>query len=198
MPLCAVVLVSAITGACGSSTALLGSSAAAPTAEAQPASSRKLERTVSYRPALGPPEAVNAVLTRQLNVAALERGIALVVDPNVTADITLRGYVSALRKGEQVGLTYVWDVVDARGQRVNRIAGEETIPGTAADPWAAVTPDVAHALALKTMGDVSVWVRNNPMAKPSLPAVASGAASSPPSGAGIGTAAFAPSGQLAR
>ena len=198
-PLCAAVLVSAIVGACGSSTALLGSSSGAPpTAEAQPATARKLERTVSYRPALGPPDAVNVVLTRQLNVAALEQGIALVDDPNVTADITLRCYVSALRKGEQVGLTYVWDLVDARGQRVNRIAGEETIPGTAADPWAAVTPDVAHALALNTMGEISVWVRNNPLPRPSLPAVASGGTAVPPSGAGVGPAAFAPSGQVAR
>lgn len=109
----------------------------------------------------------------------------------MTADITLRGYVSALRKGQQVGLTYVWDVVDARGQRVNRIAGEETIPGNAADPWAAVTPDVARALALKTMGEIGQWARSNPIARPAAPAVASGAGTSPPAGAGVGPAAFA-------
>lgn len=72
MPLCAAVLVSAVAGACGNSTALLdGNSAVKSTAESQQLTSRKLERTVSYRPALGPTEAVNAALTRQLNLAAL-------------------------------------------------------------------------------------------------------------------------------
>lgn len=189
-PLCAVALVSAMLGACGSSTALLNTDAGlSSSAEANQPVSRKLERTVSYRPALGPPEGVNASLTRQLNIAALEQGIALIVDPNVSASLTLRGYVGALRKGHQVSLSYVWDVVDERGQRVNRIAGEETIPGAAGDPWAAVTPDVARALALKTMGDLAQWVRSAPPARPASPALA-GAGSAPPSGAGVRPAAF--------
>lgn len=194
-PLCAAVLVSVVVGACGSLTSILDANAGMmPAAEGQHTTSRKLERTVSYRPALGPPEAVNASLTRELNVAALEQGIALVVDANVTADITLRGYVSALRKGPQVALAYVWDLVDASGQRVHRIAGEETIPVQAADPWTAVTPDVARAFALKTMGEIGQWVRSNPIARTSSPTVSGGAAPSPPAGAGVGVgpAALAP------
>lgn len=194
LPLCAALLASAMTGACSGTTGLLdaGTGTSGTGSERQQASSRKVERTVSYRPALGPPDAVNAVLSRQLNVAALEQGIALVVDPNVTADHTLRGYVSALRKGSQVSLSYVWDVVDARGQRVHRIAGEETIPGGTGEAWAAVTPDVARALALKTMSELGQWARSNPVTRPAAPDVAATSAATPALNASAGGAALVP------
>ena len=123
----AMLMALAVLAACGSDTSLLDSGASinqqtAVTSVAPSVNTKAITRTIAYRAAIGPPDDVAAELARQLSDAAIEQGIALVVDPKYQADITLRGYVTAFRKGNAVNVTYLWDVVDSRGQRVNRIA----------------------------------------------------------------------------
>jgi hypothetical protein len=44
---------------------------------------------------------------------------------------------------------------------VNRFAGEELVPGSpSADPWAAITPAVAQAIAAKATGTFAAWLPN--------------------------------------
>ena len=186
----------AVLAACGSDTSLLDSGASinqqtAVTSVAPSVNTKAITRTIAYRAAIGPPDDVAAELARQLSDAAIEQGIALVVDPKYQADITLRGYVTAFRKGNAVNVTYLWDVVDARGQRVNRIAGEEAL-ATGVDikqPWAAITPAVSRMIALKTVAELSRWAKTHP--EPGVSSNGSiGAGSAPPAGAGA--AALAP------
>jgi len=152
--------------ACGTDTSLLNStSSVKEVAALAGTSSRTLLRTVSYRPPLGPPDEVNAELTRQLNDVATEEGLALITDTAFHADVALRGYVSAMRKGSTVNVTYLWDVLDARGQRVHRISGEEALAHgvDAKQPWDAMTPAVARMIALRTISEIARWARSTPL-----------------------------------
>ncbi len=171
--------------ACGTDTSLLnggllngGQSTTEQTGMASPISkARPVTRFVAFRPPVGPPDSVNAELSRQLNDSAIDTGIALVSDQSFKHDILLRGYVTALRKGSAVNLSYLWDVVDARGQRINRFEGEEALSGVVdvKDPWAAVTPAVSRAIAQRTISDLSRWLQSRPQlaapvqAAPSMP-----------------------------
>lgn len=174
--------------ACGSNSSLLDGDLRDTTSVAQPqqvkqALGKPISRMVAYRPPLGPPESVGGELTRQLNDAANEQGIALVIDPAVKPDLVLRGYVTAMRKGPTVNISYLWDVLDANGKRVTRLAGEETLKDgvDGREPWDAVTPVVSQMIAQKTIAQLGKWVNS------SGAHVAGGSAAVPassPSGAG--------------
>ena len=57
------------------------------------------------------------------------------------ADYTLRGYIVAAKDKSGTKVSYIWDVTDPTGKRVNRITGEEVVSGNdPKDPWAALTP----------------------------------------------------------
>ncbi len=150
--------------ACGSGTSLLdGNSAAAPAQTIVSVGARPILKMVSLRPISGPPDDVSAELGRQLNEAANEQGIALIVDQNIKSEYALRGYVTALKNGPNVNVSYLWDVVDARGQRVSRIEGEEALSGSAdaKAPWTAVTPAASRAIAQRSMGELVKWLKAN-------------------------------------
>src|SRR4029453_17776936 len=78
--------------ACGADTSLLGTGG--PLGEPrtlQQAGTKAISRMVSYRPAVGPPDDVGSELSRHLNDAAVEQGVALVVDPILKLDLPLPG-----------------------------------------------------------------------------------------------------------
>lgn len=193
------VLVLTVVGlsACGSDTSSLGSGGLMEQTALQPHEVGKtISKMVAYRPAIGPPENVGGELTRQLNDAAVEQGIALLIDPAVKPELSLRGYVTALRKGQSINITYLWDVIDGKGNRVTRIAGEETLTAgaDAKQPWSAVTPVVTRMIAQKTMVELGQWMKSNPAgaAQGTAPqAISSSPATvvSPPAGTGAYTGA---------
>lgn len=190
----AVAVLSAAVGlaGCGADSALLDTttSLAEPAAARPPTTTLKpIARTIAFRTAMGPPDDINAELTKQLNEAAIEQGIALVVDPSVPMDVTLRGYISAIPKGSNVNVMYLWDVVDSRGQRLNRISGEEALGSGAGagQPWSAVTPQVTKMIAAKTMAELGRWAKAN-----STPAPGNVSAPAAPAGAGAASLAVQP------
>jgi hypothetical protein len=81
-------------------------------------------------------------------------------------------------------VSYVLDVTEASGKRVNRFAGEEIVAAsTSQDTWAAITPAVAEAIASKATGAFVAWLPN---AKSSGPVATDGP------GAGAKTATTRP------
>ncbi len=157
--------VAAALAGCGSSGALLDAPSPSEPTPIRVAEGKRVAKVVAFRPALGPPEEVSAELTRQLNEAAAEHGIALVIDTTVTTDQALRGYVTAMRKGPAVNITYLWDVLDQSGKRLTRISGEEMLRDGvgSSQPWSAVTPAVSRVIAQRTMGQLAQWVGANSM-----------------------------------
>ncbi len=157
--------------ACGSNASLLDGDLRDTASLAQQSQPEKMKqaigkpvsRVVAYRPPLGPPESVGGELTRQLNDAASDEGIVLVIDPAVKADLALRGYVTAMRKGPTVNISYLWDVLDANGKRVTRLSGEETLKDgvDGREAWDAVTPVVSRMIAQKTIAQLGKWVNRS-------------------------------------
>ncbi|MEZ5855280.1 MAG: hypothetical protein R3D67_11280 [Hyphomicrobiaceae bacterium] len=72
----------------------------------------------------------------------------------------MRGYIVAARDRGAVKVSYIWDVTDKAGKRINRITGEEMAspPGGSKDPWAAITPAVSQAIAGKVASSLATWL----------------------------------------
>lgn len=114
-------------------------------------------QTLRFLPIIGAPLPAVTPLSRQLGAEARARGIAIRSSSDKTAKHVLKGYFSAVAGGGNITITYVWDVLDANGGRLNRIQGQETFPGNAADPWSAVPPSVMQTIATKTMDSYVNW-----------------------------------------
>lgn len=199
----AALLIFTATGLAGCETgnSLLGQSnpstnVAEQLAPSAPAS-RKLA-TVAIAPVIGAPENVARQLQSQLTSAAERENIGFVKNASDKLDYTLRGYVVSAREKAGIKISYIWDVTDPAGRRVNRIAGEEMISGAESkDPWAQVSPDITQSIATKTAKSLAAWLptqsgaANVPVAA-AQPA-SSGALGGPTNAAPAATAAAATS-----
>ena len=117
---------------------------------------------VAIAPLIGPPNNISTQLTAQLTGALQKSGVQVVTAPpgqKAAADYTLRGYIVAARETAGTKVSYIWDVANPTGQRVNRITGEEVVTGAATtDPWAVVSPTVLQTIAGKTATTLSAWL----------------------------------------
>jgi hypothetical protein len=133
---------------------------------------------VSIAPVIGAPDAVAKQLSTMVTESVERQRVTLVKGQGEKADYTVRGYVVAAREKNGSKVSYIWDVTDANGKRVNRISGEEIVAGGGGgDPWGAVTPQVLQTIATKTSTSLATW----------LPSQSQGAiAGASPSPAGVG------------
>lgn len=114
-------------------------------------------RTLRFLPIIGAPLPAVTPLSRQLGAEARARGITIRSSQDKSAKHVLKGYFSAVAGGGSITITYVWDVLDNNGGRLNRIQGQETFPGNASDPWSAVPPSVMQTIATKTIDSYVNW-----------------------------------------
>lgn len=130
-----------------------------PVAAAPPQPQPALARVV-VAPIIGAPDAIAKQIHQEF-VSAVEKQ-RVTVTANKEADYTLRGYIVAAKDKAATKVSYIWDVTDPSGKRVNRITGEEVVSGSAAnkDPWAAVTPQVAQSIAAKAASSFVAWLPN--------------------------------------
>ncbi len=114
---------------------------------------------MAVAPIVGPPDATSRTLQTQV-IAALERQkVTVAKQPTDPSDYTLRGYVVAAKEKASTKISYIWDVTDPSGKRVNRITGEEISAGAGSkDTWTAVTPAMIDQIANKTATQVSTWL----------------------------------------
>jgi hypothetical protein len=161
---------------------------------------------IAVAPIVGPPDATSRALQTQV-VAALERQkITVAKQPADPSDYTLRGYVVAAKEKTSTKVSYIWDVTDPSGKRVNRITGEEVAAGAGSkDTWAAVTPPMIDQIAAKTATQVSGWLPSQtPAAAPAstgVPVAAANPAPAAPAAAPAATATPPPTtatGSIAR
>jgi hypothetical protein len=167
----------------GSDLTSVGNSQIAPqpaaTAAAAPAGPR-----IAIAAPIGPPQAVTDQLTQSLTTALEQQKVAVAKAPGDKADYTLRGYLVAAKDKAGTKFSYIWDVTDAAGKRVNRITGEDLAPGAAgADPWAALSPQLVQSVSTKTASSIGAWLPTQTTAS---------VASATPSGVGAAAAPGAP------
>jgi hypothetical protein len=117
---------------------------------------------IAMAPVIGAPDAVSRQVAEQIVQAGERQRITLINDRDAKGDYTLRGYIVASKERAQTKVTYIWDLTDPTGKRVNRITGHEMAPaGTAKDPWVAVTGAVTQSIADKTATSLATWLAAN-------------------------------------
>ena len=158
--------------ACSSNNDLLGSAGtdtqvlSQQSVQPAPAPSR-----IAIAPVIGAPEAVGKQLTAQLTQDLEQKSVPVAKAPTDRADFTLRGYIVAAREKAGTKVSYIWDVTDPTGKRVNRITGEELAGKTdSRDPWTAVTPAVMQSITSKTAVALGSWVQSQEAVASSNPA----------------------------
>ena len=132
---------------------------------------------VAINSIVGPPDALGRQLHQQFTSALERQRVGVTQAKDERADFNLRPYILAAKDKSGTKVSYVLDVSEPSGKRVNRFAGEEIVPASPSqDPWAAITPAVAEAIAAKATGSFAAWL---PTANVSSAAVAdAGSASS--------------------
>lgn len=166
-------------GGCETGSSLFGSNgdAAGPIATTDPAltpgTTQKAKLAVA--PVIGAPDTVAKLLQTQLQSSIEKQKITVAKVATDPAEFTLRGYVVSAKEKTGTKVSYIWDVFDPAGKRVNRITGEEIVKGSdVKDPWSALTPQIIDTIATKTASSLSAWL-------PSQGAIAS-SSSAPASG----------------
>lgn len=151
----------------------------------QPATTTAQTAKIAVAPVIGAPDAVAKQLEAQLANAIEAQKITVAKDPNAKAEYTLRGYVVSAREKGRTKVSYIWDVTDPAGKRVNRITGEEVLAGAQSkDPWASVTPQVIDTISSKTAGSLVTWLPTQSAAAVAMGAAPTGAQQPSPTAAG--------------
>ncbi len=138
-----------------------GTTPAAPTAAAPQRSAALKPGKLHIAPIVGAPVNVVTPLTHRMNDDAKTKGIQLAGNNDPSAAYVMKGYFSVLSEDNQTTVLYVWDVLDASGNRLHRIQGQEKVPGAAADSWSVVPASAMQAIADRTMQEYSAWLAAN-------------------------------------
>jgi len=183
LSVCAIIGAGLALSGCGSSSGPLGGLLAqepepAVAAPAAPPAATASKR-VAIAPVIGAPDTISKQLGEQMTQSLTQQRVATFVSPADRSDYTLRGYVVAAREKSAIKVSYIWDVTDPTGKRVNRVTGEEVVPAAASvkDPWSVVTPQIVQAIASKSSTSLGTWISSQ--GQPTSPPMASGPGPAP-------------------
>ena len=113
--------------------------------------------TIRFLPIIGAPVEAVTPLSRRLGAEARSGGLTIRSASDNSTRYILKGYFSAMNDSGNTTVVYVWDVLDGGGARLHRIQGQESVPGTAADPWSVVPAGTMEAIARKTIRQYLDW-----------------------------------------
>ncbi len=106
-------------------------------------------KTMAIAPIIGAPSKISTEMSQALVQAGQAHGLNLV--PNgEKAPRTIRGYLVATKQRHGSSISYIWDVTDSSGKRINRIAGEQDVSRRTSDPWSGVSASDINQIAEKT------------------------------------------------
>ena len=126
-------------------------------AETAPLPAAEAGETIRFLPIIGAPVQAVTPLSRRLGAEARAGGLTIRSASDNSSRYILKGYFSAMKDGGKTTVVYVWDVLDGSGARLHRIQGQESVSGTAADPWAAVPASTMEGIAEKTIRQYLDW-----------------------------------------
>ena len=169
---------------------LFGSSTPAPEIAAPaPVAPQPPLAKVAVAPIIGAPDAIAKQIQQEFTSAVEKQRVSVTSSKDERADYTLRGYIVAAKDKAATKVSYIWDITDPTGKRVNRITGEEVVSANAGkDPWAALTPQVAQSIAGKAASSFVAWLPSQSASGP----MASNNVAAQPSSVGAQPAAAAP------
>ena len=154
---------------------------AEPVALAKPAEAQPALAKVTVAPIIGAPDGVAKQIQDEFSGAVERQRVSVSTAKDDRVDYILRGYLVAAKDKGGTKVSYIWDVTDQTGKRVNRITGEEVVSGHASkDPWAAITPTVAQSVSGKAASSFVAWLQT----QGGQGAVASSSSTGQPAGVG--------------
>jgi hypothetical protein len=154
---------------------------AEPVASAKPAEAQPALAKVTVAPIIGAPDGVAKQIQDEFSGAVERQRVSVSTAKDDRVDYILRGYLVAAKDKGGTKVSYIWDVTDQTGKRVNRITGEEVVSGHASkDPWAAITPTVAQSVSGKAASSFVAWLQT----QGGQGAVASSSSTGQPAGVG--------------
>ncbi|MEO1702507.1 MAG: hypothetical protein AAFR71_10690 [Pseudomonadota bacterium] len=122
-----------------------------------PAAATTGQPQVYFAPVVGAPVDKVTALSQRLSVKGPEQGIQLLPSRLPTVSHEVRGYFSAISANGNTIVTHVWDVFSPSGERIHRIQSQETVSGSAADPWSVVPTTTMELIADKVLGSYVAW-----------------------------------------
>lgn len=135
------------------------SGASAPAASRPVPSVPADQATFAFEPFTGAPGNIADALSRQIGTEAREQNLRLVRRVGAPATYRINGYLSASGDQSQTTLFYVFDIVDAGGNRLHRILGQESAPGSSGDPWSGVDDTALNRAARRSVAELAAWLR---------------------------------------
>jgi hypothetical protein len=161
MALGSLIVVASLAGCTGGSSLFGSLGQSQPTDTPPKAVAEAPVAKVAITSMVGPPDAVAKQLLQEFAGAFEQQRVAVLQRKDGGADFLLRPYILATKEKQGTKISYVMDVSDPNGKKMTRFSGEQRVPpGPTADPWTAVTPDVAKALASKAAGSFAAWLPN--------------------------------------
>ncbi|MGE7368089.1 hypothetical protein ACQKKX_03335 [Neorhizobium sp. NPDC001467] len=118
--------------------------------------------TIRFLPIIGGPVQAVTPLSRALGMRARAAGLTIKPSSDTAAQHILKGYLSAFADGDGITVVYVWDILDATGNRLNRIQGQHRQDGDGDDPWSSVPAATMEAIAGETIDAYMEWRQAQP------------------------------------
>lgn len=113
---------------------------------------------VNLAPIVGAPVTAVAPMSKRISAEARARKLTLVSAGATGTTHVVKGYFSAFADNGTTTVIFVWDILDASGNRLHRIQGQKQNPGAnPADAWASVTPQTMEAIAVTSVGELVAW-----------------------------------------
>ena len=142
-----------------SSQAGTGESNTTPSASLAPTSLSAASR-VQFAPVIGAPAEAVQPLSARLVARAAQRGLTI-TSSATNATLMVKGYFSTITENGTTSVIYVWDVLDAAGNRLHRIQGQEPARGGQGEGWSAVSLASMEAIADQTIDELARWLSAN-------------------------------------
>ena len=167
LPRCAIVFcLSLAVSACIGTTPPLpvGTSAAALPAAAAPDRTDQApmaDGRFAFAPLTGAPQPVADRLAASIATASLQHNVPLAPFDDGNGAYIVKGYLSAVTQADTTRAITVWDVLDGKRTRLDRITGSIEVPATAANPWDAIGGATLDQVAAETVGALAAWQAAN-------------------------------------
>lgn len=111
----------------------------------------------AFAPLTGAPQPVADRLASSIAAASTKHDVALAPLAPGNGAYIVKGYMSAVTEANATRAIYVWDVLDGKHTRLNRISGSVTVPVTADNPWDAIGGATLDQVAARTVGALAAW-----------------------------------------
>ncbi|WP_373237312.1 hypothetical protein, partial [Cohaesibacter celericrescens] len=112
---------------------------------------------LTFEPMVGAPKDVARELSKSLGLRIAQQSLPVVARTDQKVTHRIKGYFSASKSGSDCVVSYVWDIFDANGKRINRVTGSQKTAMVSSDPWDSVKGPVLDKVSVDTAAKLKTW-----------------------------------------